>query len=589
MAKRKAATEIEPLQEATVQERGRKEDAVLAHTLLLFLSRAGQLISPWWSKQRDADLRRFWRQVDYLAGAVYTMESRLTTVPWRITPKDMSIRAHHRLAKDYTESLLYMSEFGSGWETWYSKWTEDLLTQDNGTFSEIIGDGDADGPIVGRALGVANLDSFACQRTSSKEFPVIYSDTDGKRYQLHYTRVMFTSQMPSPAQRMYDVGMCAVSRCINNAQSLLDMLVYKQEKLGSRPHRGLLITQGGLDPDDVQNAFYAAERSMDNQLLRRYAKTVVVGHENMPDANIAKVDLSSLPDGFNEQTATTIGMAAIALAFGVDPRELWPAITGGVTRAEALIAHIKQRGKGLGSILQETEHLLNQKFLPNTLHFEFDFQDDEQDRQKAEIRNQRASYWKTMLELGAVDSRTMRENQLADGDISQEQFDRLESRDGRLPEGTPILTLFHNPDYTDILALPVDNPLDKRMNEAALMLSEIDTLRNLIMMALVGANPGEKKRLQLALAALDQLAQIYGGQSEVMAQQERPTPAKPKPEEGEEEGEEEVEQIDEDEVSDNLLELDDEDLELRSLSDNGSFALTLQAIRDATQEIRDRF
>lgn len=589
MAKKqtKAATQLEDLQSETIQERGRKtEGEALAHTLLIFMARAGQLIAPWWSKQRDADLRAFWRTVDYLAGAVYTMESRLSTVPWRIRPKDMSIKAHHKLADDYTESLLNLSDYGAGWETWFSKFSEDLLTQDNGTMTEVIGPGKPDGPITGRALGVAHLDSWRCQRTRSKEFPIIYQDTDGKRYKMHYTRVIFTSQMPSPDALMYDVGMCAVSRCVNNAQSLLDMLVYKQEKLGSRPHRGLLITQGGLDPEDVRNAFFAAESTMDNQLLRRYSKTVVTGHENLPEANIQKIDLADLPDGFDEDSATTIGMAAIALAFGVDPRELWPAITGGVTRAEALIAHIKQRGKGLGSILQETERLLNQKFLPNTLDFEFDFQDDEQDRQIAEIRNTRARYWQTMLELGAIDSRTMREQQLSDGDISEEQFERLEARDGRLPEGTPILTLFNDPDFFDVLTVGVDNPLDRRVNDAANMLSTIDDLRNQIMFMMVGANPGEKKRLALALAALDQLAQLYGGQSEVMAQQERPTADEPKPEEGEEEDdfEDADEEVIEEDESDNLVELDDDDLELRSLSDTA-----YQAIKDAAKAIQESF
>jgi hypothetical protein len=331
---------------------------------------------------------------------------------------------------------------------------------------------------------------------------------------------------------------------------------------------------------------------MDNQLLRRYSKTVVTGHENLPDANIQKIDLSSLPEGFDEDSATTIGMAAIALAFGVDPRELWPAITGGVTRAEALIAHIKQRGKGLGAILQETERLLNQKFLPNVLDFEFDFQDDEQDRQKAEIRNSRAQYWAIMLELGAVDSRTMREQQLSDGDISEEQFERLEAKDGRLPEGTPILTLFNDPDYLDVLDLPeIENPLDKRVNDAAWMLSTIDDMRNQIMWQMVGANPGEKKRLMLSLAALDQLAQIYGGVSESMAQAERPTDDTPAPEDADDE-EAEGDDSDlefEDDETENLVELDDDDLELRELGGNGRFATAYQAIKEAAQAVRESY
>ena len=62
-----------------------------------------------------------------------------------------------------------------------------------------------------------------------------------------------------------------------------------------------------------------------------------------------------LPDGFDEQTSILYGMAAIALAFGVDARELFPAMSAGATRADALLQHLKQRGKGPGQILQMTE------------------------------------------------------------------------------------------------------------------------------------------------------------------------------------------------------------------------------------------
>jgi len=502
----------------SIQARARDEGAGIG--LMLWLAAGTELISPWWSKQRDADLRRFWRTVDQLAGAVYTMESRLKTVPFRIQPRDMSIRAHLRLAAEFERILVEQAEFGQGWDVFYSKFVEDLITTDAGAFAEIIGPGKPDGPVVGRPIGIAHLDSWRCQLTGSPEYPVLYQDVDGRRYKLHYTRVLHMAQMPSPAVEMRGTGFCAVSRCINIAQNLLDIAVYKQEKLGSRPLRALLTTGGGLDPDDVANAFQQAEMAMDSKMLKRYANVVVVGSKRLPNASIDKLDLSSLPDGFDERTSTTLGMAAIALAFGMDPRELFPALTTGATKAEALMSHIKQRGKGPGEILQMTERMLNAKFLPPTLKLVFDFQDDEQDRERAEIKAKRMERHVAAVTAGLSDIRTMREQMLQDGDLTEAQFQRMELEDGRLPDGSDVLTLFHSADFKDLLDLGVEDPLDIDANDPTEMISSISARRKEIMRSWAAANFGERNRLRQALAALDRLELFYG--------RARPKPPQPK-------------------------------------------------------------
>ena len=49
---------------------------------------------------------------------------------------------------------------------------------------------------------------------------------------------------------------------------------------------------------------------------------------------------------------------------------------------------------------------------------------------------------------------------MADGDITQDQFIEMELDDGRLEDGTSVLTLFVNDDYAELLDIGVDNPLD---------------------------------------------------------------------------------------------------------------------------------
>jgi hypothetical protein len=481
--------------------------------MLRFMVRAGMNLYPWWSPARDTQLANFWKQVDYLSGAIYTMESKMSAIPVRVQARDQSIKEHVKEATAETERLLIGAEFGNGWSSFYEKFVEALVTQDNGAFAEIIGEGRPDGPIIGRPITVRTLDPSLCQRTGDPIFPVIYHDQNGKMYKLHFTRVMYKAQMESTIAQMFGIGFSGISRAINTSQSLLDILIYKQEKLGSRPHRGLMVTGGGLDPEDVSNAFKLVESIEDNQALSRYSKIAVVGDSSLPDAKLELTDLSSLPDGFDERTNVELGMAVIAMALGMDARELFPALQSGATRADALIQHLKQRGKGPGQIIQLTELLFNSKYLPPHLKMVFDFQDDEEDRQSAETKEIRARRWATSIKGGSMDTHTARAQMVEVGDLERGQFERLELEDGRLADGTSVLALFYTDDsqIKKFLELPTENPLDIESNtwEALKSAVEINTTDALTIIV-NSSNPDERWAAHKALAALRALRKLYG-------------------------------------------------------------------------------
>lgn len=437
------ARNVDAAREQSIQQRATDENLYGSASILSWLVRGGEIVAPWWSRRRDLDLRNFWQAGDHLSGAVYTLRTKVTTLPFQIIPRDMSVRAHVRAA-DRFEQILHDSEFGEGWAVAIGRFVEDVLTTDNGGFLEVIGDGEADGPIIGPALGVAHLDSARCQRTSNPEFPVLYEDTSGRLYKLHYTRVIALSQMTSPRAEMRGVGFCAVSRCINTGQNLQDIATYKQEKLGSRPARQMLVGSN-ISADEIQQAFQIAEMQMDNMGLGRYAKMVAIGNKSK-DIRIDVKDLASVPDGFDEEKSVTLGMFTIALAFGVDARELWPASTSGATKADAMIQHLKARGKAFGSLINGIEDAFNRKVLPAYLRLQFDQQDDEQDANRAEIREKRSQQRQRDAQTGALTVRVMREQMLEDAEITDAQFSEMELEDGRLPDGTPVLTLFSSPD-----------------------------------------------------------------------------------------------------------------------------------------------
>ncbi|KKM87330.1 hypothetical protein LCGC14_1270000 [marine sediment metagenome] len=266
---------------------------------------------------------------------------------------------------------------------------------------------------------------------------------------------------------------------------------------------------------NLQTAFTVSEEIMDSQNLSRYSKSVVIGDASLPDADIKSVDLTSLPDGFDEETSISLGMATIALGFGVDARELFPAMSTGATKADALISHVKSRGKAKGQILKLTERIFGQKVLPPSLKMVFDFQDDVQDKAVADIREIRAKTHEANLNSGVVDVRVIREQMVSDGDLTREQFIQLELEDGRMEDGTDLLVLFNSKLHRDILNLGIPNPLNVDDNDAEAVLELIADRRvELIEDLSVEGMSGVRKRIIESLAALKRLEVEYEGEED---------------------------------------------------------------------------
>lgn len=502
---------LSTIQESSVQSRATDDNDVgggIFHILL----QANEIIPPWWSRSRDTALRNYWKKSDHLSGAMYSFISKIKSIPFRVTPRNSTIKNHGLSAHKWQDKLLLTSDLGNGWLPFISKWIEDYVGTDNGAFAEIIGPGRPDGPITGEVLGIANLDSRNCTRTRSAEYPVVYYDPrDGSRHKLHRTRVMFASQVPSADEDMNGVGFCSISRAINTAQNLIDISIYNQEKLGSRPNRGLVLVGGGLDPEYVTNSLQIANNIADAKGFQRYRPMTVIGDADVEAPTVNIVDTNSIPDGFNFRESLELGMAVIALAFGVDARELFPASGTGATRADALIQHIKQRGKGPGDAINTLEQLLNTKVLPPYLQFEFDYQDDAQDRQEAEINRIRSQSRKSNIEMMVTTVRIERERMVESGEISEWQFAQMELAEGRLPDGSPALSLFGSRDPFFVVGLSlegVSNPFDTT-NDYAMVMRAIEKRRIELVQLLVSENSTVVMKTHQAIAALDELKKLY--------------------------------------------------------------------------------
>lgn len=565
----------------TIQSQIHREEYSQLDILPLFV-KAGELLPAWWSRSRDVELSRFWPKVDHVASAFAMFASKTASIPIRIIPRDMSIKAHVKQADYFTSIFLDGSDWGQGWYNSLGfKSIIDFISQDNGMFIEVIGDApmrtdrltgqrirDVSRPMEGPALGFAHLDAQRCQRTSNPEYPVIYQDIDGNRYKLHRTRVMYASSMPSGLARMNGVGFSALSRMVNTAQHLLDISTMEQEELGSRPKRRMVIAKKGITAGEIQSAFEQADLLMDNQGLRRYAKNVVIGLSNRPtDANAIEIevlDLHAALVGTDKEMSITLGMFLIALALNIPPRWLWPASSTGATKADAMYQHIAGMGGGIGMLIQVFKAMLGGnsmatalgKPIPSHLDIIFDYQDDEQDRQAAEIRELRSKVYANNLTSEVMDMRTTRLQALDVGDITEQQFEDMELESGRLPDGTDILNLFYTTDEEIIpmLALSVGDVLNIEENDRETVIPAIDD--KLLEVRAILQNPPRPKvfdKARFAFAALQALRAAYEEPNrEEMAEQEemmqeqmmaegkpklgpdgKPMMGKPKPEEDE--------------------------------------------------------
>lgn len=400
----------------------------------------GDRVPAWWTPERDKWLWRTMMASDVLSGAVFSTSARLASIPLTIVPRDRTNRNHRRLARWAGTLLEYY------WMEAAFQIAMEWQTQDNGFFVEILGAGDPGGPIEPTripgtqdylyGLGLNVLDSQYCTRTGDPTYPVLYRYRPPagpeKLYKFHRSRIVFSSQMPQPRRDMFNVGLSAASRSINRILRLGDIDYLMDEILGSRPISQIVFSRG-ISAEQMQDSFedveakrLVASQTGDN---RRSSQTVFISAEGAPEAikaaSIETFDLKRFPDGFNEETAWNLAMNIIAMDFGFDAREFWPATVRGATRADAEVQAEKAKGKTPGYWMTTIAQELARHFAPNVTRPEFDQQDDSQDMQRAEIRRLRAEVVKTYMDAGVLDTDVSWQMMMEEGDISEEQYAML--------------------------------------------------------------------------------------------------------------------------------------------------------------------
>lgn len=337
-------------------------------------------IVPAWSYYptvRDKFLRTFYKSESHFASATYSMTAFAKTL-------NLTLNGLPR-AKSYAQDILNDCQNGMGYRNLIELSAVDLFTTDNGTFWELIGSGRADKPLKGKLLPpyVMHLDSLQCWRTMDPEFPVVYvNPLKNTFHKLHYTRVIFRSNMPQPDELARGVGYCAASRILRYAQLMRDQLIYRHEKISGQFTRAIGFLKG-INAVELAAADTSARESAKSAGFGVYRGIPFLGKAGI-ETGAEILDLATLYDGFDIEKETTLYMFATALAYGVDAREFWPATASGATKADASIQDMKTQGKGKGDTIETFTSMWHGVF-PDSVEGVYDNTDDEQDFQRAKI------------------------------------------------------------------------------------------------------------------------------------------------------------------------------------------------------------
>lgn len=385
---------------------------------VLYFASVADDIPAWGSSpiDRDRKLREFWPTEPILAGSLFSISSRYAGFQWVLKGPERQVGISKRVFRN--------SEQGKGWTTLILKTLIDLFSQDNGAFIEIVR---TDNSPTAPCIQLNHLDAGRCIRTGRSEEPVVYYDRVGTPHYLKWYQVFTLEEFPSPIESMYSVQYCAISRLLRAAQILRDISVYKREKIGGRFNRAIHLVSG-IHQKTLNDAIMKKQQDADAQGLIRYVNPVVIGSlDPTANVNVATIELASLPDAFNEETAMKWYVNQLALAFGGDYQDFAPLPAGNLgTSEQSETLHLKSRGKGSRLFMHMMENAINTYgIIPSTVEFSYGEQDIAETLETAQLRKLRAEERKIRIESGEITPQIARQLAQDSGDLDERYVQSL--------------------------------------------------------------------------------------------------------------------------------------------------------------------
>lgn len=350
---------------------------VLGFYSMLIRSIKKNELPPHGDPSRDIVLADFWKHEPLLAGAVYSMSAKMSTLSWTVMGDKENA--------SYFAKLLSRAQSMDGydWGAFISASAQDFYTTDRGVYWETPRNGNR---ITGELADLGHIDALQCAMTGNSKTPIFYlSDVTGQDLFFRPGEYIHYTSMPSPRESDFGIGFCASSRAYRAAKLLLGLHNYDEEKLANLPPEGVAAVSG-LTMDEFQDALATWKAAREKNMSLTFPQVLwLIGSQPGAKVSLDFIGFSEIPESFDRRTVVEQYINTLALDFGVDAREFWPISTSSLgTASESEIQHMKAKGKGPGEFVSIIERKINGEF-PDGVEFSFDTQDIAEDKQAAEI------------------------------------------------------------------------------------------------------------------------------------------------------------------------------------------------------------
>jgi hypothetical protein len=404
--------------------------------LTLNFAQAADGIVPWGMNiaTRDRQLREFWPTEPLFAGALFTKISQYTTLDYIIEgPKDQTDRVYE---------MLESCEDGAGWHAMLEKFLNDLFTQDNGAFLELVRE--ADDP-YSPMVTMNHLDSACCVRTGNRQEPIIYIDSfTGVQHKLKWYQVLQMTEMPSPIARLRGAQHCVLTRLLTAAQIMKNIETFHREKTAGQFNKEVHFV-GGIAKKQIEDSLRREQFANEQQGLVRFAPAVIIaGLDPTRSVSLQTIEFAKLPEGFDLESWLHYYFTQFALAWGGDYQDFAPIMSRGMSSGgsgQSAALHTKARGKGLGLFMQRMGHAFNwHGIMPRTCEFKYGAQDELADLDLANVRKARAQERQIRVMSGEITPKLAGQIAYDQGDLTEEEWNDLQKDPDRvsvLPQKFP--------------------------------------------------------------------------------------------------------------------------------------------------------
>jgi hypothetical protein len=384
-------------------------------------------LQPYWSQQRDYQLRATIDREDMWASAIYKAITKIASLGLEFEDTDDSDLRTRR-----SQQLLLLADAGGGWVKFISKVLRDYLLTDNGAFVEVVRASKAAGS---RIIGLMHLDSCRITRTGDPSIPVLYRDRKGVTHEMKDYQVLTFADLPDPSETYNGVGRCAASRAYHTIVKLSALEQYGFEKMSGDGATELSFVQG-LSDRQLSDAILTGDAEQKRKGAIYYKGKLVVPIMGDVPLNLVNIPLKNVPDGFDAKQERDNAYMVYANAIGIPVQDIQPLSGQGLgTGTQTVILDEASEGQGLAAFLKDWVHTLNEYVFPDATTMSFSNPHDTRDQKaRAEVQQIRANTRAAQIKSGEISPPMSRQLAVDSDDLPPEFLDNDATAAGQLSD-----------------------------------------------------------------------------------------------------------------------------------------------------------